>query len=160
MIDFPSDMPLVPLVASSLQRLKYSPSSHPYYGRISLYDQANNRFGAKALHHRALWPAVPDDHRQPDKRTMEIEVAKWSTEDVEFRACVLPERGFCKEWRETFHFRGSLFSHRFQPRWGFVLFLFAAAPLAFSYLRCALSYGSNFFITFSIVGILHCYGRN
>ena len=99
MVDLLSDMPLVPLVASSLQRLKYSPSSHPYYGRISLYDQANNRFGAKALHHRALWPAVPDDHRQPDKRTMEIEVAKWSTEDVEFRACVLPERGFCKEWR-------------------------------------------------------------
>ena len=83
-------------MASSFRRLEYSPSSYPYYGRISLYDQANNRVGAKALHHRALWPAVLDEHRQPNKRTMETEVAKWSTEDVDFRACVFSERGISR----------------------------------------------------------------
>ena len=67
-----------------------------------MYDQANNRVGAKALHHRALWPAVLDEHRQLNKRTMELEVAKWSTEDVDFRACVLSKRRISRSGSKPF----------------------------------------------------------
>eukprot|EP00929_Paragymnodinium_shiwhaense_P080923 TRINITY_DN42247_c0_g3_i1.p1 TRINITY_DN42247_c0_g3~~TRINITY_DN42247_c0_g3_i1.p1 ORF type:complete len:638 (-),score=60.52 TRINITY_DN42247_c0_g3_i1:258-2171(-) len=91
-----SDLEKVALVSSMLRRLEYTSDEAPYFGRIALYPFRWRPSNARRLTNRALIDALPDHRRLASRRTVEKEVAEWSSDDVECALQCYSGRGYHK----------------------------------------------------------------